>query len=222
MSSPLLEALEIGRSSPNGSWLLRHVSLCLRAGDRWAVRGATGSGKTLLLRALALLDSIDEGQILWQGSEVDDDDVPAYRQNVVYLHQMPVLTEGSVESNLSLPLNFRQQPADVAPLERSVGLLELLGRDRAFLRKPSRDLSGGESQIVALLRAMRLNPTILLLDEPTAALDVQATKSIETLIGCWLQDSVGERATVWVSHDDEQIERIADKILTLRGGRIEE
>jgi putative ABC transport system ATP-binding protein len=100
--------------------------------------------------------------------------------------------------------------------------LELLGQDVTFLEKSNDDLSGGEAQIVALLRAMQLKPSLLLLDEPTAALDAVATRAIETLVSRWLNDAKTLRATVWVTHDPEQRARVADRILWLEQGRLKE
>ena len=99
----LLEARNIGRKTVDVVWLLREVSLKVKNADRWAITGPTGSGKTLFLRALCLLDDIDEGEILWNGHSIEKQDVPLFRRNVIYLHQRPVLFEGSVEDNLRLP-----------------------------------------------------------------------------------------------------------------------
>ena len=86
-------------------------------------------------------------------------------------------------------------------------MLTHLGRDESFLDKPVGELSGGESQLVALLRAVQLDPKVLLLDEPTASLDAEATAAVETLVADWQAESAGARAVVWVSHDTGQAER---------------
>jgi len=212
---PLLQADDIGRTDADGRWLIRHVSVAISAGERWAVTGPTGSGKTVFLRALAMLDPIDEGRITWKGNLIIDEEIPQFRRDVVYLHQRPALLTGTVEQNLQLP--FRLAQADNAEFNRdaAVSLLDQLGRDADFLQKSSEDLSGGESQIVALLRAMQVNPSILLLDEPTSALDADATLAVENLISQWLKESPTTRATLWVTHDTEQLPRIADRVLKL-------
>src|SRR5690348_1236328 len=84
-----LEAIGIGqrdRKSDPGGWLIRDVSVSIGSGDRLGVRGPSGAGKTVLLRAIALLDPLDEGAIRWDGRVVRGEAVPDYRKRVIYLH----------------------------------------------------------------------------------------------------------------------------------------
>ena len=198
--------------------LLDDVSVSIQGGDRIAVVGPTGSGKTLLLRSLAKLDRLDAGDVLWHGTPVRGHDVPRFRSQVIYLHQRPTLIEGTVEDNLRHPFSLRVHQDKPFHRERVVDLLLSLGRDDSFLLKQQRDLSGGESQLTSLLRAIQLNPSILLLDESTAALDPTAASIVETLVTNWLNKMPAGRATVWVTHDQQQAERIADRILELDVG----
>lgn len=223
--TPLLEARGIGRRAPvdrvgvEDGWLLREVSVPIGAGERVAVVGPSGAGKTLLLRSLALLDPIDEGEILWRGEPVPDTGVPAYRRGAIYLHQRPALLEGTVETNLRRPFGFAAANSGYDP-DRVKELLSALARDEAFLAKRTEDLSGGEAQITALLRALQLAPDLLLLDEPTAALDREAVSAIERLVQVWFSEREGERALVWVSHDPEQARRMTTRVLRLSAGRL--
>src|SRR5262249_34321245 len=161
--------------------------------DRLAITGPTGSGKTVLLRALALLDPLDEGLIRYRGSPVDGESIPGYRKQVIYLHQRPALFKGSVADNLQRPFALQVHRQKHFDRERLLGLVDFLGRDASFLDQSSRDLSGGEAQIVALLRALQLDPAVLLLDEPSASLDQGAGQAIEGLIGRWLEEDSGAR-----------------------------
>jgi putative ABC transport system ATP-binding protein len=218
---PLVRACGLGRRSPNGTdWLLRGVCLELRPGDRLAVVGPTGAGKTLLLRALALLDPLDEGTIEFRGQSISAQAVPAYRRDVTYFHQRPPLFEGSVESNLLRPFSLGVNRGRAFDRGKVVAVLDSLGRPPSFLGQSSRDLSGGEGQIVALLRALQLNPTILLLDEPTASLDEVTTRTIEQFIGRWLAEAPSERALVWVSHDRDQARRVSNRTLSMQAGTV--
>jgi putative ABC transport system ATP-binding protein len=103
-----------------------------------------------------------------------------------------------------------------------VDLLHELGREPAFLAKSSRDLSGGEAQLVALVRAIQLEPVVLLLDEPTAALDPGTAAAVEGLLDRWLAARDNERALVLVSHDRNQTVRVTRRRLSLRAGHIEQ
>lgn len=202
--------------------LLNRVSLAIRPGDRAAIVGSTGSGKTLLLRALALLDPVEGGQILWRGQEVRGNAVPKLRSCVTYLHQRPALLEGTVAEILRQPFTFRVHRDKSFDRPAIVTKLAALGRDDTFLNTQQRDLSGGEAQLVALLRALQLEPSILLLDEPTAALDAQSTQAVEQLIEMYLQEKPAERAAVWVTHDRAQAQRVSKRCLHMRAGMLTE
>lgn len=216
---PLLQAYNLRRRSGE-QVLLDRVSIEIRQGERIAIVGPTASGKTLLLRALALLDPLNGGDVFWHGETVRRHDVPRYRSRVIYLHQRPALLEGTVEENLKFPFSLRIHSHRKFEIDAHRGWLASLNRDDSFLRKQQRDLSGGESQIVALLRAMQLEPEILLLDEPTSAIDAEATTAIERLIDQWLRQQPDQRATVWVTHDQQQAGRVAHHVLEMNTGAL--
>ncbi|MEW4530253.1 ATP-binding cassette domain-containing protein [Maioricimonas sp. JC845] len=219
MTAPLLEARNLHRTGDGETPLLTDVSLRVDPGQRWAIRGSSGAGKTVLMRALALLDPIDAGEIHFHGKPVANTDVPRYRSRVVYLQQRPTLLEGTVEENLQLPFQLRAHDEHQYDRDRIIELLSHVGRDESFLTRQREHLSGGEAQIVAVLRAIQLNPQLLLLDEPTAALDADSVHAVESLVTDWLAED-NTRATVWVTHDDAQTQRMSDHVLHLAGGRV--
>jgi putative ABC transport system ATP-binding protein len=216
----LLEADRVGRRHPDGhAWLLDDVSLSMGAGARLVLTGPSGGGKTLLLRALARLDPIDRGEVRYQGETIHGDRVPHYRSIVVYLHQRAVLIEDRVEAALRRPFELRVHRLRQYDRQRAVGLLSALGRDAAFLEKRVAELSGGEIQITAIVRALQLDPTILLLDEPTAALDGPTAAAVELLIDGWLNEDA-RRAMIWVSHNEAQARRVGRQAFRMEGGRL--
>lgn len=219
-AGPLLELRAGGRRVPEGDdgrWLWRDADLRLDPGELVVVAGPTGSGKSLLLRALASLDALDEGQIRLEGRPVEDWPVTRLRHRVTYLHQSPALFPGSVEDNFREPFEWHEHRRRGYRREYALHLLDPLGRGEAFLARDVSELSGGERQIVAVVRAMLLEPRVLLLDEPTAALDPGATSTVEELVRNWITD---ERSAVWVSHDREQARRVGDRGLLLRDGEL--
>jgi putative ABC transport system ATP-binding protein len=220
-SKYILEALDIGRYAPAASrWLLRDVSLNLAAGERIVIVGPSGSGKTLLLRSLACLDPLDAGTLRWRGAAISRQAVPVFRSQVIFLHQRPALIEGTVTENLQYPFSFSVHKQRRFDEPRVREWLQLMGRDPDFLQKSSRDLSGGEAQITALVRAMQLDPEVLLLDEPTAALDRASAQAVERCVTEWFRQAPQQRTVVWVSHNEQQAQRMADRLIQLDAGRI--
>jgi len=217
----LIEAVGLGRRAPqSGKWLLRGCDLRIQAGDRWALIGPSGAGKTVLLRALGRLEPIQEGEIRWKGEPVVGSAVPAYRTQVLYLAQKPSGLEGTVEDSLRLPFDFRANRHRRFDRARTLERLERLGRGAGFLEQPSARLSGGEAQIVAILRALLLEPQVLLLDEPTASLDDQAARAVEGLVEDWWRADP-TRAFVWVSHDQAHALALSRAAWRLTEGRLE-
>jgi putative ABC transport system ATP-binding protein len=189
-------------------------------GSRIAVVGPTGSGKTLLMRALANLDSIDAGKILWRSETIQGNAIPHFRQQAIYLQQRATLIDGTVEENLRLPFTFRSHHQREYSRQTILPLLAQVNRTESFLDRSSRELSGGEAQIVALIRAVQLEPSLLLLYEPTAALDEESTLMVEELIDRWFAELPTKRAFVWVSHNKEQVASVANQVVTMNQGQL--
>lgn len=197
--------------------LLQPTNFTLNHADRVSITGSSGSGKSVFLRALALLDVPSSGQILWNNQPIANPQIPHYRSHISYLSQRPALLEGTVEDNLRFPFSLktlRQRRFDLAAV---TALLEHAGKAPDFLAKNAGDLSGGESQVVSLIRTLQLNPEVLLLDEPTAALDPSSSRDVEALIDAWFAAD-NSRAYIWVSHDLDQARRMSAIHLQMSAG----
>ena len=195
--------------------LWQDLDLTLRAGERLGISGPSGSGKTLLLRTLAGLEPLQAGNLECAGRGLAEWSMPEWRARVVYVPQRPVLREGTVEAALRAPFALRLRRAQAFPETQLRSMLHALGRDAGFLRQHAERLSGGEAQIVAMLRALLIEPDVLLLDEPTASLDAVTVSAIEQLLTHWVS-AVPGHAYVWTSHDRAQLERTTTRLLTLQ------
>lgn len=198
-----------------------HVTeFALAQNTRIAITGPSGSGKSVFLRALALLDSQATGEIAWQGMPVRAEMIPHYRTCVCYVPQKAAFVDGTVEDNLRLPFTLKSLQGRSYDVQAVHRLLEQAGKAPAFLEKNTADLSGGEAQIAALVRALQLAPQVMLFDEPTAALDPHSAAAVEGLVQAWFVEGAGERAYVWVSHDYQQAERMSTQRLYMHQGAL--
>ncbi|MGB0597243.1 MAG: ABC transporter ATP-binding protein [Rubripirellula sp.] len=218
-SSPMIEAHDLRRRDAESERvILDGVTLQINAGECIGLMGPSGSGKSTLLRAIARLDPMDQGELFFQGNAVRGDDIPPYRRRVVYVSQQSVVVQPTLREDLQHIFQFQssKQPLDWQQAESQ---LVQFGKTASMLDQPADQLSGGEKQIAALVRAMTLSPLVLLLDEPTASLDAVATEGIETGVKQWLAGDVS-RAVVWVSHDQQQIQRVATRVIQVNAGRV--
>jgi putative ABC transport system ATP-binding protein len=213
-NTAILTVQDLGKKIHN-QWLWRNLNFQLLPGEKVAVVGVSGSGKSQLLRAIASLDSIQEGHIFFQGKSLDCFFLPQYRSQVIYLHQRPALWEGSVEDNLKKVYPLAAHRHQVYNRDLILDYLQLLNKPIDFLKRPVSAISGGESQIVAFLRALQLSPLILLLDEPTASLDATTANHLEALVTAWQKENP-QRAYLWTSHDPAQLQRITHRQISLK------
>lgn len=212
-NGPLLEIRDLGCRFGNRV-LWQHLEFDLKAGERLAIAARSGRGKTVLLRALSGLSTPTNGTICFQGQLINDWSMPTYRSHVMLLAQHPFRDRGTVENNLTRPFQLKSQTRRRYDRAQALRWLAPLDRNEQFLQRSMEHLSGGEAQIVAVLRALLLEPTVLLLDEPTSSLDSQGRNEIETLLNQWL-NSDSEHAWIWTTHDEAQRSRMSDRVLRL-------
>lgn len=193
----------------NDRLLVNNVTGQINAHAFIVITGQSGSGKSLLLKLLSSLLPMSLGDITLHGKQLQALTPAVWRSQVAYLAQSGEMIEGSVLDNLRLPFRFgyyRHTQFDRAWHERQ---LSQFGKSAQFLQQDSRSLSGGEKQLVNLLRTLQLNPPIVLFDEPTASLDPTTTYHVELLIQTWYQSNTNA-TVVWVSHEPTQIQRLLD------------
>lgn len=181
------------------------VSLTIARGECVALAGPSGAGKTLLLRAIADLDPA-EGRVTWDGTERTAMPAPHWRRLVGFVPAEPGWWADTVAEHFA-------DWAGAAPLARRLLLPEDIGQ--ATVAR----LSTGERQRLALIRALLEAPRVLLLDEPTAALDAASRDRVEEMLAERRREGL---ALLWVTHDPAQAARVAMRTLTITAGTVTE
>jgi sulfate transport system ATP-binding protein len=200
---------------------LNDVSLDIRSGELVALLGPSGSGKTTLLRLIAGLEMPTAGHIYFGNEEASHKTVQ--QRNVGFVFQAYALFRNmTVLENVSFGLKVRPRatrPPRAEIRKRALDLLELVQLKGLDQRYPQQ-LSGGQRQRVALARALAIEPGVLLLDEPFGALDAQVRKELRK----WLRE-IHEKTghtTVFVTHDQEEALELADRLVVMSQGKIEQ
>ena len=200
---------------------LNDVSLTIPSGELVALLGPSGSGKTTLLRIIAGLETADSGRIIFNGEDTTSRTVRERQVGFVFQHYA-LFRHLTVADNVAFGLNVK--PRAVRPSKKDIrekvqNLLKLVQLEGLADRYPAQ-LSGGQRQRIALARALAVEPQVLLLDEPFGALDAQVRAELRR----WLRRLHDEIhvTSVFVTHDQEEALEVADRIVVMDHGRIEQ
>lgn len=213
----MLKVDQVSVKNRQGSrYLLEEISFGVEAGERLGVVGASGAGKTSLLRLLNRLESPTTGTLFWHGQSCGEIPVTQWRKQVMLVLQESTLLEMTVAEAITYPLRL-QGLSSALISERFSEWTERLRIPSDWLHRTELQLSVGQRQWVALARALVARPQVLLLDEPTSALDSgKANHLMETLTAI-----SGESLTIiMVNHQLEILENFAQRVLELKNGRL--
>ena len=212
--SPVYQLQDVERRH-RPAFVLHVGELHVDRGQVLGLLGPTGAGKSTLLRMLAGLEAADRGEISFEGRCLTPEDLPLPdRRRITLVHQRPLLLTGTVRLNVEYGLRLRKaegitEKVDVM-LDR-LGLVKLASQS-------AQTLSGGQTQLVALGRALVIEPDVLLLDEPTANLDPAHVVLVEETIG-EIQQQRG-MTIVWATHNLFQARRVAERTAFLLNGKL--
>jgi sulfate transport system ATP-binding protein len=200
---------------------LNHVNLEIPEGELVALLGPSGCGKTTLLRIIAGLEQADSGRVLLDGVDKTEQHVSHRGIGFVFQHYA-LFRHNTVFDNVAFGL--RVKPKKLRPSETEIAqkvhaLLDLVQLDWLHDRFPDQ-LSGGQRQRIALARALAVEPSVLLLDEPFGALDASVRKDLRQ----WLRNLHHELnvTSIFVTHDQEEAMEVASQVVVLNHGRIEQ
>jgi sulfate transport system ATP-binding protein len=200
---------------------LDHVSLEVRSGELLALLGPSGSGKTTLLRIIAGLDWPDEGEVQFDGEDALSRSVGERHVGFVFQHYA-LFRHMTVFENVAFGLRAKPRKfrPDEEEIQRRVGSLLDLVQLRWLAQHYPTQLSGGQRQRIALARALAIEPRVLLLDEPFGSLDAKVRRELRR----WLRKLHNEIhvTSIFVTHDQEEAMEVADRIVVMDKGQIEQ
>lgn len=197
-------------AGPVGSPILQNITVDLPPVGITVIAGPSGSGKTTLLRLLNRLDDPLAGDISWRGQPLAAVDPQELRRQVATVFQRPPLFPGTVLEN------FRVAESEVDEAQ-AVHVLDHVGLPAELLHRSATALSGGEAQRMTVARALLTRPSVILADEPTASLDVDARLAIEALAHQLADEG---QSIIWVSHDTDQLRRLATHVVVIVDGEV--
>ncbi|TDL27485.1 P-loop containing nucleoside triphosphate hydrolase protein [Rickenella mellea] len=225
ITATVLELEGLSCSLGSSHDILHDISLTIREGDILILQGKSGCGKTTLLKCLAHLNVYD-GIILFHGQTPKSYGIPNYRTRVFYVPQRPSLLPGTPRDFLDVISKFAAQQArrksesKLVELRVPIDISEQWGVTEDLWDRKWAELSGGESQRIALAAAVGMNTAeILLLDEPTSALDAETSLQVEKYLTRQIADrSSSMKAIVWITHSAEQGGRVGTRFITVADG----
>ncbi len=189
-------------------------SISLESGKIYGIIGPNGAGKSTLLRILAGLEEISKGVCLYDKQRLKDETM----KNITYMSQKPYLLRSSVYNNIAYPLKLRRYDKQI--IDKNVSSIMKEFNVYELREQLATSLSGGESQKVALARALIFKPELLLLDEPTANIDPNSIELIEQAIISRNKEKA--MTTIIITHNIGQAKRLCDEIVFMKDGIIEE
>lgn len=200
-----------------GAFTLHIRKLDIRDNEVLGLLGPTGAGKSTLLRLLAGLVKADRGELCFESQPFASHDLAlSARRRMTLVHQTPLLLTGTVRFNIEYGLRLRGQQERADKVD---AVLDRLGLSK-FALQSALTLSGGQTQLVALARALVIEPDVLLLDEPTAHLDPAHVALVEETIRQVRQER--PMTVVWATHNLFQARRVADRTALLLNGQLVE
>ena len=213
----MLEVKNICKSF-DGKEVLKNINLKVEKGEKVIIIGPSGSGKSTFLRTLNLLELIDSGEIIFENNKINiKTNIDQYRQNIGMVFQnFNLFNNLTVKENIMLaPVTLKMKTKEEAEKEAKELLKKINLKDKA--NKYPNQLSGGEKQRVAIVRALAMNPKVMLFDEPTSALDPEMVSEVLNLMKDLAESGM---TMIIVTHEMGFAKEIGSKIVFMDKGKI--
>lgn len=218
MSSPILRLDRVSLAASIGTdYLLQDISFIVNRGDKIAIVGTSGSGKTSLLRLLNRLSSPVAGKMFFRETNYKTHHIISLRKQIMLVPQEPKLLGMTGKDALIYPLKLQQLSSNIIK-ERLMKWCDGLQIPQSWLERNELQLSLGQRQLITIARGLMLEPTVLLLDEPTSALDRGKSDRLFELLHRLNQRD--DTTILMVNHQLELVQKFSDRILYLSSGKL--
>ena len=197
--------------------ILENINFEINKGDVVSIIGKSGCGKSTLLKCINRLESIDDGVIYFENKDISSLDLLKLRQKIGIVFQEYNLFEHlTVLQNLTIGLIKIKNISEEVAKKQAMAMLQKIKLTDKSDNYPD-ELSGGQKQRVAIARTLLMKPKLILLDEPTSALDKEMKQEVINLIIKMAKDDM---TLLIVSHEEELVKEISDKIIYIKNGRL--
>ena len=213
----LLELNQVSFSYPSGRPVIQEVDLEIKENDLIVIQGESGTGKSTFLKLFNRFCDPDNGRVLFNNKDLHEYSIDHIRSSIIYLPQLPLMIEGTVEDNLSFPFSFNTHKAKKYDHEKAMDWLDYFQLD-LLPEHEALKLSTGQKQRIALIRAMLLEPSVLLLDEPGSSLDSVNKKLIDRKIEALINSS--DISVLIATHGAIGFQEGRYKLFRLENGRL--
>ncbi len=211
----MLKIVNVSKKYKNND-VLKNINFEIKKGEVISIIGKSGCGKSTLLKCINRLEDIDTGNIYFNDIDITEMNILDLRQKVGIVFQEYNLFEHlTVLQNLTIGLTKIKKYSDVYAKKEAINILKKIGLSNKINNYPD-ELSGGQKQRVAIARTLVMKPQLILLDEPTSALDKDMKKEVINLIMRMAKDNI---TLLIVSHEEELVNRISDKIIHIKRGQ---
>ncbi|QRN86401.1 ATP-binding cassette domain-containing protein [Clostridia bacterium] len=216
----VIQIQDIVKSYQKDQLVIDHLSLDVEKGEFVVLLGASGCGKTTLLKMINKLLTFESGQIIVNGRNIQEWDTIELRRSIGYVIQhIGLLPHLTIENNITYVLSL-MKVAKGTRRKRAEELIDLLGFERSFLTRYPRELSGGQRQRIGVARALAADPDIILMDEPFGAVDEIARGTLQDELKS-LHAKLG-KTVIFVTHDIAEALKLGTRIILLNNGKIEQ
>ncbi len=214
MSISTLQFNGVAFNYSNDYQLFKNIDFTVDQGDFVLIKGASGAGKSTILRLICRLEEISAGTILYNGTDINTISPQQLRTNIMLVQQTPNMVEGTIKDNLLLPLSFKANKSLPQPSDDEISKMLAKFQLDVPLTKEAKQLSVGQLQRLSIIRSLMLDPCIILMDEPTSALDLESREIVENIA----EQLNKEGKTILMINHSEYVPSCKHKILNVSGG----